>query len=34
MDVVDLIPASELRLKWFRKDKKLLPDHLLRQPCY
>ena len=32
MEVVDLIPVSALQLKRFQEDKKLLPDHRLRQP--
>jgi hypothetical protein len=32
MEAVDLLPVSALQLEPFQEDKKLLPDHLLRQP--
>jgi hypothetical protein len=32
MEAVDLLPVSKLQMKRFQEDKKLLPDHLRRQP--
>jgi hypothetical protein len=32
LEAVDLLPVSALQMGPFQEDKKLLPDHLLRQP--
>jgi hypothetical protein len=34
MEAVDLLPVSALQMERLQEDKKLLPDHLLLEPCH